>query len=130
MVFDEDVEAHLGAVIRQAQQAVDDAAELVVPVPLRRGVDADGVAAEEFGGVGPLVVVLDRLLAFLLVGVAEPPLVVAHDQHAAHAEVVAALLHLGEVGLVGGLVLEELVDVLDGVDAEFLLRDFREVEVV
>ena len=88
------------------------------------------VAAEELRPLDPAVVVLDRLLPLLLVGVAERALAVAHDEHAADAVVVRDLLQVLQVAVVLLLVLVELVDVLDGVDAVVLLGDLGELERV
>src|SRR5262249_14156225 len=129
VVLDDDVDLVLVAVLALLPQAVGAELDLLLEGAGGVGVDADGVAAEEFGGLDPLVMVLDGGLAFLVVGGAEVALAVAHDQDAADAVVVAALLQLLQILLVAGLVLEELVDVLDGGDVIVLLRDGGEVEV-
>src|SRR5262249_28225173 len=47
-----------------------------------------------------------------------------------HAQVLAAFFHFAEVFLVGGFVLEELVDVFHGVNAVVFLGRLGEVQVV
>ncbi len=73
--------------------------------------------------------ILNRRRALLLVGIAEVPFPVAHDQQALHAFIGGALFHFGEVLLVLRLVLEKLVDVLDPLDPQ-RLRGLREIEIV
>jgi len=87
------------------------------------------VAAQHRGGVDPLLVALDGLRPLGRVGGAEVGLAVDHDQHARDALVGGPLPELLQIGLVAGLVVEELVDVLDRVDAEVLAGHAREVEV-
>ena len=88
------------------------------------------MAAEELGGIDPFVVVLDSLGPLGVVFVAEGSFAVTHDEQHLHAQVVGPLLELGEVLFVLGLVLEKLVDELDGFDAVVLFRRFGEVEIV
>ena len=94
------------------------------------GVDPDRVAAERRRGVDPLLVVLDGLRPLASSSGAQVALAVDHDQDAGDADVVGALLQVLEVGRVVGLVLEELVDELDPLDAVVLAGDLGEVEVV
>ena len=77
----------------------------------------------------PLVPLVWLLVGvYLILGCAEGALAVAHDQQAAHAEVFAARVQLGEEGGVAGLVLVERVDVFDGVNAVVLFRGLGEVD--
>ena len=80
------------------------------------------MAAEGHRGFHPLVVVVDRAGPLLLVGRAEVALAIAHDEQALDAGVVRPLRELAELGAVRRLVLEELVHVLDGPDAEAARR--------
>ena len=88
------------------------------------------MAAEALGRLDPGMVVLDCLGAGLVVGVAEVAEAVAHQEQVLHAFVGRPPGEIGQVVGVFGLVLEELIDVLDGVDAELLAGRPREVEVV
>lgn len=75
------------------------------------------MAAEEFGGFDPLLVLVD---GFLTIGVgagAEGAFTIDHDKNVGHAEIRDALFEFAEVGGVLCLVLEELVDVFEGGDA-------------
>jgi hypothetical protein len=94
------------------------------------GVDADRMATQKFGRLDPFVVILDRLGPFGIVRIAKIAFVVAHDEHAGDAEVVAALFQFRQITLIFGLIHEELIHVLDGIDSEILLGGFREIEVV
>src|SRR6478736_9288772 len=99
----------LRAEFGQAPQAVDGAIRLRTEAARGLRVYADGMTAEEGRGSHPLVVVLHGLRARGGIGVPQRALAVAHDEAALHAVVVAALLQLGEVALVLGLVHEELI---------------------
>jgi len=92
-------------------------------------VDPDRVAPQRRGGVDPCLVVLDGLGALHLVGGAQIALGVDHDQDAGDPVVVGPLLEILQIGGVPGLILEELVDELDGLDPVRLAGDNREVEV-
>jgi hypothetical protein len=74
-------------------------------------------------------VVLHGGLPLGVVRIAEVALAVAHDEHLGDALTLGARVHFREEGRVLGLVLEELVDVLDGVDAD-RFRDLGEIEVL
>jgi hypothetical protein len=130
VVLDDDVDVVLRAELAQAPQAVGRQRRCSSYEPLLCGVDADRVAAEELRGFDPAVMVLDRLRPRRGVGIAQVPFAVAHDEQALHAVVLGPLLHLTQVRRVLRLVLEELVDVLDGLDVELLACADGEVEVV
>ncbi len=95
-----------------------------------RRVDPNRDAAERVGRIDPLAVVLDGPAAQGRVGIAQPALAVAHDEVLVDAFAGGAAVHLRQVRRVGRPVLEERVDVLDGLDAELALGDRRKVQVV
>ena len=76
------------------------------------------MAPEELCRFDPFVMVLDRRGAACAVRIAEVAFVVAHDEAAADAVVVAALLEFPQVVSVLGFVLEKRVHILDAVDVE------------
>src|SRR5205807_1811479 len=96
-------------IVHQTREPIGDQLDLLLVAAGTVGIDANGVTAEQLGGIYPLVVVHHRLLAFGLVGIAEVALAVAHDQDAGHALVVGDALHLGEVFLVFAFTLVELI---------------------
>src|SRR5580704_9565439 len=87
------------------------------------------MAAEDLGRIDPLVMIVDGLSPPLGVGIAERPLIIDHDQYVLDALAGGSAIQLGEVFLVVGLVLEELVDILAGADAILALCDSREVKI-
>ena len=88
------------------------------------------MAAEEFGGFDPLLVLVDGFLTFGVGAGAEVAFAIDHDEDVGHAEVGDAFLEFAEVGAVLGLVFEELVDVFEGGDAVGFLGVFRPRHVV
>ena len=74
--------------------------------------------------------ILDGLLSLFRVWITELPFVVNHDQQGLNAEILAAGLQFSQILLVFCFVLEELVNVLDSVDAESLLAGLGEVQVI
>jgi len=74
-------------------------------------------------------VVLDRLGTPLWVGVAEATFVVAHNQQGFNSVILRTFFHLSYVIGVPGFVLEENVNVLNGLDAE-VAGLFCKVEIV
>jgi hypothetical protein len=75
-------------------------------------------------------VVFDRLGAGRSIGIAQIAEAITHDQDVRHTLVLRPLGEVGQVGRVLCLVLEELVDVFDRVDAELLLGGVGKIEVV
>ena len=130
MVLDDRVELQLGAELGQLAQSIGGIVQLLVPASGAGGVDAERVATEESGGFGPLVVVLDRLLARLGIGIAEPAFIIDHDQQRFDPSILLPLLHLAQIRLVGGLILEHLARVFYGVQSKPLASGFCEIEVV
>lgn len=75
------------------------------------------MAAEEFGGFDPLLVLVDGFLTTGIGAGSKGAFSINHDENVGHAEIGNALLEFTEVGFVLGFVLEELVDVFEGGDA-------------
>src|SRR5215217_9332995 len=103
---------------------------LFLRIARRAGVYSDRMATEILRSLDPLVVVLDRFGAFGIAGIAQVALIVAHDETALYAEVVAPLLEIFQISWVLGLIHEEDVNVFDAIDIEIFFRDFGEIEVV
>src|SRR5690606_4142441 len=97
VVFDDDVDAVLVGEVAEARKAIGGSVALLLVATTRVCVNPYRMAAEELGRGDPTVVVLDRLLAGGLVGVAEVPFAIAHNKEAADLEVVAPCLELFEV---------------------------------
>ena len=74
-------------------------------------------------------VLLNRLPALGGVGLSKIAFAINHDQHVLHPFARRAVVHLGEVFPILRLVHEELVHVLEAVDAE-ATRRFGEIQVV
>ena len=112
MVFHDAVEAHRAADLGQLAEAVGCAFLLFLKGSDIVGfsVDPDRVTTQELGGLGPLAVVLDGLLAFGGIRVAEGSFAIAHDEQAAHPFAVGPVLEFLQVARVFDLVFEELVD--------------------
>ena len=89
------------------------------------GINADGVAPEEFGCFDPLLVVIDSLLTFGISPGAEVSFTVNHDEDVAHTEIGNALFEFAEILHVLSFILEELVDVFEREDVKILLGEFR-----
>ncbi len=88
------------------------------------------MAAEEFGGFDPLLVLVNGFLATGIGAGSKGAFSINHDENVGHAEIGNALLEFTEVGGVLGFVFEELVDVFEGGDAVGLLGVFRPGHVV
>ena len=129
MVFHDDVQTVRLGVLADTSQSVRGEFLLFGEFASALCVDANRVTAECFGGVDPLVVVLDGLGAFVGVGIAKTSFAIDHDQQTLHAVVVAALLQVCQVSSVFGFVFEKLIDVLNRFDPEFFFGDFGEVQV-
>ena len=82
VVFDDAVDANRAADLGQLRQAIGGALLLLLKgsslVSLR--IDPDRMATQELGGLGPLAVVFDGLLALGSIRVSEGALAVAHDE--------------------------------------------------
>ena len=130
MVLHDHVDSMRFAKFRKTAQTLSGVGSLLfVSLSFAVSIHADGMTAEKLCGLHPLLVIVDHLLALCFVGFAEMTFAVDHDEHALHPEVVASFLEFGEVLLVLGLVLEELVDVLEGRDAKLLFGDLGEIEI-
>lgn len=127
MVLDDHADPVGRTELGQLPQSVGRPLNLLVVGAAAGGVHADRMAAEILGPLDPAIVVLHGLLPLLFVGVTELAFAVAHDQQALDAGVVGPRLQFLQRRVVVLLVLVELIDVLDGVDAELLLRDLREI---
>ena len=130
VVLDDNADLVLGGEFTEPPKSVGGQADLFVIRTARPRVDANGMAAEKPRRLDPTIVVLDGLRAFLRFWVAEPTFAVDHDQQALDAQIRGPLLHLAEIAAIFGLVLEELVDILDRLDPEVLLRGLGEVQIV
>ena len=119
----------LGAILGEGRARLGDGADVGGAVMLA-GVDANRMAAQGGGRVDPFLVILDGLVALLLVRGAHVAFAVDHDQDAGHTVVVGTGFQVLEVSRVVGLVLEELVDELDTLDAVLLAGDLGKIEVV
>src|SRR5690606_20839119 len=126
VILDEHRDAVRLGEFREAAQPVGRVAFLRLALAARACVHADRMAAERGRGFDPFVVVLDRAGARGRVRIAEIAFAVAHDQQALDPFAGRAPLELREEGPVARLVEEELVDVLDRLDAERALRERRE----
>jgi len=73
--------------------------------------------------------VLHRPGARFLVRISQSSLAVTHDEKVLDVVICTALVEGREVLLVVGLVLEEGVDVLDGLDAIYLAGDAGKIEI-
>jgi hypothetical protein len=73
--------------------------------------------------------ILNGLLATGNDRISQCALVVNHDQQVLHSKVASSFSHFAEVFLVPGLVLEELIDVLDGLNTK-MVCDVGKVKVV
>ena len=85
------------------------------------------MTAQELRRIDPFLVIVDRLRSSLFAWITQVALAINHDQKTLDAMVVRTLLEVGEIFLILGFVLEELIDVLHRVDLEFLLRRFGEL---
>ena len=72
-------------------------------------VDPDRMATQELGGLGPLAVVFDSLLALGCIRVPEGTLAIAHDEQTTDTFAVSPIFEFLQVALVLDLVFEELV---------------------
>ena len=128
MVLDDDIDDVLVGKLAEPVQTIRRELLLFFVFAAALGVDPNGMATEFLGRNHPLVMVLDGLLALALVGITKRTFAIAHNQQAAHALIGTALLQLGDVLPIFGLVLPERVDVLDRIDTE-RLGLLRKVEV-
>ena len=130
MVFDDHVETVFCGELAQLPQAIGGQLQLLVVTTARSRIDAQGMAAKELRRLHPLVVILDGLRAFPLVGISQAAFTIDHDQQALDTEVGRPLFQFAQVLHVPRLVLEKLVDVFHRVDPQFLRGDFGEVEMI
>ena len=82
------------------------------------GIHANGVAAECLGRLQPLDVILHGLTSLQGVRVPKIALAIAHDQQGTAAMVAGPLFQGCQVLWIPGLVLEELIDIFQALDAE------------
>src|SRR6185503_3682235 len=130
VILDDDRDVAPGSELGDAPEPIGGAVHLLVVAAGRRGVHADGEATEELGCFDPLVMILDRCGPRRRVGVAESAFPVDHDQATLDADIGAAAFHLREVALVVRFILEELVDVFHGANAEVVLGHPSEIEMI
>ena len=130
MVLHEDSHVHLGGIIGQPREPIGRKLLLFLRRALARRVHPDRVAAEPLGRLDPWEMVLDRLGAGGTLGITEIAEAIAHDQDVRHALVLRPLGKVCQVGRILRLVLEELVDIFDRVDAKLLLGGAGEIEIV
>ena len=93
-------------------------------------IDSDGVTAKKLGSLHPLVVILDGLLTLGRVSVSQIALTIDHDEKATNTLTFGASAHFLEIVCISRLILEELIDVFDGVNAELTLGNPRVIEVI
>lgn len=130
VVFDDDVDLVVFGEGSESAEAFDAVGGFFVVVcSFAVGVDADGVAAEVFGGGDPFLVVVDRLLAAFIGSGAEGAFAIDHDEDVVHAEVGDAFFEFAEVFHVLGFVFKELVDVFESEDVVGFFGVFRPVHV-
>ncbi len=130
VVLDDDIQFVGGGEFGESSQSVGGAFLLFFVSAGAAGVDANGVAVEGFGRFDPLIVVFNGLAPTVFVGVAQVAFAVNHDEQSFHADITGAFFEFGEVGGVLRLVLEKLIHVLDGIDAEFIFGSGCKVEVI
>ena len=139
MIFHDDTETvRLGELAKSAESIDTEIALLFgTEIAIGRGIDANGVTAEEFRGFDPGEVTGHGIAALRFVGIAQIADPVAHDEDIGHAKVVGAFLHFGEIGLIFGLIaelivflVEELIHPLQGMDPADFPSDPGELEVV
>ena len=87
------------------------------------------MASKKLRSVDPFTMIVDRLHPLCSVGMTDVPLAVAHDEQTLDAQICRTHFHFAEIDFVGGLIHEELIDVLDREDS-MIRRDFREIEIV
>jgi len=117
VVFDDHVDFVVFGEVGERGQAFDAVDRFFVLIfAFATGINTNGVAAEEFGGFDPAFVIVDGFLAAFFCSGADIAFAIDHDEDVVHAEVGDALLEFAEVGHVLGFVLEEAVDVFEGVD--------------
>ena len=88
------------------------------------------MAAEEFCSFDPFVMIFDGLATAIFIGITKIAFAVDHDEQGLDANVTSTFLEFSKVGGVLSFVLEKLIHILDGLDAEFLFGGGRELEVV
>ena len=94
------------------------------------GIHPNRMAAEKPGGIGPLVMIRDRLAPLGRVRVPKIPLTVAHDQDAANSFAVSPTLEFAQVVLVGRLFHHELIHQFNAVDAMRAAGNNRKIQVI
>ena len=82
MVFDDHVDVLFGAELGQFRETVSSQFDLLVPCACAGGVDPDGMAPEELCRVDPLSMIVDCLLPFRRVGVANISFAITHNEKA------------------------------------------------
>ena len=130
MVLDDHVHLDRGSKLAEHPQAVGSQFQLILVTALGASVDADRVAAQFLGRLDPLLVPLDRILAFGLIRITQVSFTVDQDHRCSDTGIIGPLAHLADVGLVLGLAEKRPVPVLDGRDAELLPGEGGEVHVV
>ena len=132
VILHDHVQAKLGPVLRQTAQPVGGQLLFLLKTAVAGsgGVHPDGMAAEKLGRVGPFTMVQHRLITLGSAPVTKRSFAVDHDQQALYPMISRARFQLAKVGFVVGLVLEELVHVLDSIKVELLLRDLGKIERV
>lgn len=130
VVFHDDIDVVIGGEGREGGEAFHAIGGLfVIGGSFAVRVYANRVATEEFRGLDPALVIVDRFLAFFLGCFADVAFAIDHDEDVGHAEIGNAFVQFTEVFFVLGLVLEKLIDVFEGVDAVVFLGIFRPFHV-
>ena len=88
------------------------------------------MTAQEFGRGDPSVMVFNRSGATRIIRVSQLPLTITHNQQTLDAQIITAVFEFLQVWLVFSFVLEELVDVLHGLDSKVLFGVLGESHVV
>ena len=117
VILDEDVDVVFGGKGGEFVEAIGDLFGRFFWSALAIGVDPNGMASESFRGGDPALVFVDGLVALFLGGRSDAAFAIDHDEDIGHPEVVDAGVEVGEVGFVFRLVFEELIDVLQRVNA-------------
>ena len=121
MIFHDHVEAQLAPrILLELQKTVCGRLLLFLESLLCIGcrVHANGMTAKKLCRISSLEMIFHGLMTFGRVRITQAPLAVTHDEQGLNALVLAALLHLGEILLILRLVEEELVYILNGLNAK------------